>query len=170
MKVARTVKSKICTATKIQQLQQHLSAMPTMTCSAVGTVREPAGGWDLSPGWPIVGLYAPWELHPPGPWEQNAGDKPHSCRSSSRSSRAAANVAMWVWRYRLAENCVKKMILSYFQAIVTDHLHCAACPRQWGGTTFIHISTVHCSIFTWKDYAHFKLLHAVPVNQHFFIL
>jgi len=92
MEAARTVKSKICTATKIQQLQQHLSAMPTMTHSAVGTIREQAGGWGWSPGSPSI--YIARELHPPGLRRQSVGDKPHSCKSSSRSSRAAENAVV----------------------------------------------------------------------------
>lgn len=165
MKVASTIKSSICAAPRAEPLQQHLSAMPVMMLCPRHHQRP---GWWLglepSTPHPMRSASIPASLR-----EESAGDKPHSCGSSSRSSTAAETVAAWVWHYRLAENW-KKRSCHVCQAILTDHPRSAACPGQWGGAMLVHIATVNSSILTWKDYAHFKLLHAAPANQHFFIL
>lgn len=83
MKVSRTVKSKICIATKVQQLQQHLSAKPMMT-HCCGHCQN-----SLSQRCHSLVLCTLGELHPPRLQEQSAGDKPDICRSTNRSSRAA---------------------------------------------------------------------------------
>lgn len=107
-KVARPVKSKICPATKPQQLRQRLSAMPTRRGHALAQAPSEEGPVvGLEPPAPQSGAGRPMRPATPGPRQQSTGDKASGCGSSGRSSRAAENAAAWAWHYRVAENCVK---------------------------------------------------------------
>lgn len=103
--MVKAVKYKICSATKLQQLQQHLFTDAYDDTLCPGRCQELAGSWGLE-AWTPPSM--PHENSILQDWEQSAVDKPRSCRSRSRSSRTAENVSGRVWHYRLAEIPVKK--------------------------------------------------------------